>query len=990
MIPSVNKIRILALILLSALVIFLGRAAVHSNAAGSSCASPSFAVVLTHNIGNSLFSIAAGDLNGDGKPDVVTGSFYEDKVNILIGNGAGNFTLSGNLTTGTRPSALALGDFNQDGKLDLAVTRDFSTTVSVLLGTGTGTFSAPANFTVGNNPLALVLADFNNDGKLDLATGNDGSNTLSILLGNGAGSFTSAPTVTGIRATTLAAADLNHDGKIDLAAANTNGNKVTIVLGDGSGGFGPANNFDGGSQLKAIAAADFNKDSHLDIAVTNYSDCCTPAFVAILLGNGAGSFGAPVKFSVPAGPYAIAVADYNGDANLDVATANIQQSSSNVAVLLGDGNGALSTATNFNPLAAPWALVTTDVNLDGVPDLIAASPPNVATLLNACEGAPTPTPTPTPTPLPTPTPTPTPAPGDIVISQIYSNGGQIGSTYQTNYIEVFNRSNKTFDIAGWPFSFTSATGEFTFSIGFVSSSGAFIGPGQYLLIQMGPSGGNGAPLPIFPDFSTSNDITSAGKIAFSRPGTFLTGPCPLPNSQVIDFVGYGSAANCFEGTGPVANSSTTTAAIRLAGGCTDTDNNASDFAVGTPVPRNSSSAPNFCSSAPPEIQFSQPRFDVTENPESIGVLVLRSGNTSGTSTVDYTTSDFAGATPCHSVNGRASSRCDYIAQIGTLKFNPGETFKLINIPIIDDTYVEGTEIFFVDLSNPTGATLGAQPTTQIFIQDPDNAPGPNPIDQSSFFVRQHYIDFLNREPDAAGNNFWIGEIENCTPKPQCTEIKRINVSAAFFLSIEFQETGYLAYRAYKAAYGDASGTAPVQGMPVQISVPMIRLQEFIADSHALAEGVVCCSQQAQQILESNKVAYFAAFVLRQRFQTDYPSTMTAAEFVDKLNMKSGNVLSTTERDTLVNQLQSGQKTRAEVLRAVAEDPDLNNAEKNRAFVLMQYFGYLRRNPNDPLDTDYSGYKFWLDKLNQFNGNFVDAEMVKAFINSGEYRRRFGP
>jgi hypothetical protein len=118
--------------------------------------------------------------------------------------------------------------------------------------------------------------------------------------------------------------------------------------------------------------------------------------------------------------------------------------------------------------------------------------------------------------------------------------------------------------------------------------------------------------------------------------------------------------------------------------------------------------------------------------------------------------------------------------------------------------------------------------------------------------------------------------------------------------------------------------------------------------------------------------------------------MTPAEFVDKLNLKAGNVLSSTERDTLVSQLQSGQKTRAQVLRAVAEDSDLNSAEKNRAFVLMQFFGYLRRNPNDPQDTDYSGYKFWLDKLNQFNGNFVEAEMVKAFITSTEYRQRFGP
>jgi hypothetical protein len=93
---------------------------------------------------------------------------------------------------------------------------------------------------------------------------------------------------------------------------------------------------------------------------------------------------------------------------------------------------------------------------------------------------------------------------------------------------------------------------------------------------------------------------------------------------------------------------------------------------------------------------------------------------------------------------------------------------------------------------------------------------------------------------------------------------------------------------------------------------------------------------------------------------------------------------------MVTDLTNNTKTRAQVLRAVAEHPNLVGSESNRAFVLMQYFGYLRRNPNDPQDTDYTGYDFWLTKLNQFNGNFVNADMVKAFINSAEYRRRFGP
>jgi PA domain/Domain of unknown function (DUF4214) len=266
------------------------------------------------------------------------------------------------------------------------------------------------------------------------------------------------------------------------------------------------------------------------------------------------------------------------------------------------------------------------------------------------------------------------------------------------------------------------------------------------------------------------------------------------------------------------------------------------------------------------------------------------------------------------------------------------------------------------------------------------AAGANPIDNSSFFVRQHYLDFLNREPDAAGLAFWVGEIENCTPKPQCIEVKRINVSAAFFLSIEFQETGFLVYRMYKAAYGDT--TSP----NVAIPVPIIRFNEFLPDAQRVAQGVQVGIGDWQGQLEANKTAYAREFVVRQRFLTAYPLTLTAAEFVNQLNMRAGNVLSAAERDQLIAELNAtGDMTvgRASVLRKVAEDADLRQQETTRAFVLMQYYGYLRRNPDDPPDADFRGWEFWLNKLNQFNGNFVDAEMVKAFILSIEYRQRFG-
>jgi len=262
------------------------------------------------------------------------------------------------------------------------------------------------------------------------------------------------------------------------------------------------------------------------------------------------------------------------------------------------------------------------------------------------------------------------------------------------------------------------------------------------------------------------------------------------------------------------------------------------------------------------------------------------------------------------------------------------------------------------------------------------------LDDAQFFVRQHYADFLNRAPDAAGLTFWTNEITSCGTDQGCIEVKRTNVSAAFLLSIEFQNTGYLVERLYKASYGDATGTSTIGGAH-QLAVPIVRLSEFLPDTQTIGQGVVVGQTGWETVLENNKQAFVAQFATRARFTTVFPNSMTAAQFVDTLNANAGNPLSTSERNQLVNDLAMSAKTRAQVLRAVAEDPDLNSAEFNRAFVLMHYFGYLRRNPNAAPDSDHSGYDFWLTKLNQLNGNFINAEMVKAFISSGEYRQRFG-
>lgn len=309
----------------------------------------------------------------------------------------------------------------------------------------------------------------------------------------------------------------------------------------------------------------------------------------------------------------------------------------------------------------------------------------------------------------------------------------------------------------------------------------------------------------------------------------------------------------------------------------------------------------------------------------------------------------------------------------------------------------------------TVVALGQAPTLQIVTADPNLPselfygsvkikplrvrPGTNPpqfitIDDSDFFTQEQYIDFLTRMPDQSGFQFWLGQITGCGQNnPGCTEVMRINVSASFFLSIEFKETGYLAERTYKSAFGDATGVSTLNGTH-NIIAPYIRFSDFQTDVKQLNNGLIVLQPGWETVLENNKVAYFNAFVQKSKFMTDFPAGMAPSAFVDQLNLRAGNPLSTSERDQLVSDLTAGTKTRAQVLRAVAEDQDLVSAEFNRAFVLMQYFGYLRRDPNSGQDTDYTGYDFWLIKLNQFNGNYINAEMVKAFISSIEYRNRF--
>jgi hypothetical protein len=178
--------------------------------------------------------------------------------------------------------------------------------------------------------------------------------------------------------------------------------------------------------------------------------------------------------------------------------------------------------------------------------------------------------------------------------------------------------------------------------------------------------------------------------------------------------------------------------------------------------------------------------------------VVNRTETTGAANVDYATSDAAGLQNCNVANGVASSRCDYVTTVGTLRFAAGEATKTIFIPLVDDGYVEGSESFIIKLNNPVGTSLGAISTAAITIADNDTTTS-NPIATVPFFVRQQYIDFLGREPDPAGYQGWQDLLNKCAPGDASCD--RIAVSSGFFRSPEFQDRGYFIFRFYSAALG---------------------------------------------------------------------------------------------------------------------------------------------------------------------------------------------
>ena len=387
----------------------------------------------------------------------------------------------------------------------------------------------------------------------------------------------------------------------------------------------------------------------------------------------------------------------------------------------------------------------------------------------------------------------------------------------------------------------------------------------------------------------------------------------------------------------------------------------------------------------PKFVFAVNSYNVGEAGPGLTVTVNRTGDPNVAATVDVATNDFMAAS-CNTVAGTASAKCDYATAGGRLRFGAGQTSRTVVLSIVDDVFVEGNETLTMALSNPTaGSALGTTSTTTITIQDNDSNPNAaNPFPQNPFFVRMQYLDFLLREPDTSGFNDWLNVLNTCQPNqgflgssPACD---RVHVSSGFFRSTEFGERGYWVYRFFEGSLGRRP-----------------TFEEFTPEMRRLS-GLKPAAD-----LDQDEADFINEFMARAEFTAKYAgltNAAQAAQFVAALEQTAGVTLPATVpptqpgqppqygRQELINLMSAGTLTPAQTLRAFIEQKVVWDKNFFKAFVAMQYFGYLRRNP------DTAGYNDWLDVLTNGRpalgippGDF--RHLVFGFVYSVEYRERFG-
>ncbi|HJR07108.1 MAG TPA: M12 family metallo-peptidase [Pyrinomonadaceae bacterium] len=382
--------------------------------------------------------------------------------------------------------------------------------------------------------------------------------------------------------------------------------------------------------------------------------------------------------------------------------------------------------------------------------------------------------------------------------------------------------------------------------------------------------------------------------------------------------------------------------------------------------------------APPRssFQFSAANYQAGEGDGRATIAVERVGTSVGAVSVDFSVVDDPAPVTCaDTVNnhGAAYARCDYATVVETLTFAPGETRKTITIPLVDDAFTEGQETVRLRLSSPVGAVLGATTSSTLSIQDNDAGQGQNPIFSTPFFVRMQYLDFLSREPEAGEP--WSAVLNNCPNVNNNPACDRILVSQSFFGSPEFRLKGFYVFAFYRLAFAR-----------------LPQYDEIIADMRRVSGAT------AEEVY-AKRADFAVNFTLRREFRNEYGGIDDAGYVMYLMNRYNLQQITTpdpanpdgaakvvlTRTDLFyalgANHSRTQTLSRAQVLRAIAQSDEVAAAEYNAAFVAMQYYGYLRRTPED------GGYQAWLRVINQDPNNI--RIMVNGFMNSPEYRLRFG-
>ncbi|MBD0373371.1 MAG: DNA/RNA non-specific endonuclease [Pyrinomonadaceae bacterium] len=401
------------------------------------------------------------------------------------------------------------------------------------------------------------------------------------------------------------------------------------------------------------------------------------------------------------------------------------------------------------------------------------------------------------------------------------------------------------------------------------------------------------------------------------------------------------------------------------------------------------------------IQFGQPGYSIREDVvvtsqgySSLLVDVTRTGDISAPATVQYSTSDKSFDNECNQNTGQASQRCDYATAAGTLRFAAGESSKVISIPIINDGYVEGPEVFTIELQPPVGATLGANSKATITIVDSGVATtsSNNPYLSNEFFVRMNYLDFLAREPDAEGWATWPPLLNGCGPEkgflgapPDCD---RAHVSHGFFGSPEFTNRGFLIYRMYAVGMNR-----------------LLRYSEFIPDMASLSGFGLSDAIQQQNLFD-----YLQQFTSKIEFTTRFSDALLPSQaetLIQKLEQTAGVTLPATAttnpgqpqqygRQELINLRAAGALTVGQTVKAFVEQQVVYDRYFTEGEVTMMYFAYLKRDP-DLNDPNLLGWKDWVFVFT--NGGAQRGRpdipardihhLIFGFIYSEEYRKRFG-